>query len=286
MGAHHQPGEPVGPVDAGARARRYVDDVGPGRTVPTMNGWPPYSHGHPRHRLHDVAHPRRPAVVQVAHSDDVFPRIATSSRASRPRGRLTPPPCSAAGCFAGTFPTGSDILAVTPRLLLSKDLAAGWRDSARLRAGQPARLGLPGCANPWRGAAPGVDRDCEKAPAGEDGVRGIRAFPGDLGSLGRRLWPGNRRRDRSHHRPRRRAGRQPLRHRGQLRRGRHERRLGARLPPATTYVVAKIGTDLASVPPRKRFDLDHLRPAFERSRERLGRERSTSSSSTTPRCRR
>jgi aryl-alcohol dehydrogenase-like predicted oxidoreductase len=55
--------------------------------------------------------------------------------------------------------------------------------------------------------------------------------------------------------------------------GAMERRLGARLPRDTTYVVTKIGTDLESVPPRKRFDLDHLRPAFERSRERLGRDR-------------
>ena len=55
--------------------------------------------------------------------------------------------------------------------------------------------------------------------------------------------------------------------------GEMERRLGRRLPRETTYVVTKIGTDLDSVPPRKRFDLDHLRPAFERSRERIGRER-------------
>lgn len=55
--------------------------------------------------------------------------------------------------------------------------------------------------------------------------------------------------------------------------GAMERRLGARLPKDSTYVVTKIGTDLDAVPPRKRFDLDHLRPAFERSRERLGRER-------------
>jgi aryl-alcohol dehydrogenase-like predicted oxidoreductase len=55
--------------------------------------------------------------------------------------------------------------------------------------------------------------------------------------------------------------------------GAMERRLGARLPAATTTVVTKIGTDLESDPPRKRFDLDHLRPAFERSRERLKRER-------------
>jgi aryl-alcohol dehydrogenase-like predicted oxidoreductase len=55
--------------------------------------------------------------------------------------------------------------------------------------------------------------------------------------------------------------------------GAMERRLGARLPPGSTYVVTKIGTDLDAKPPRKRFDLDHLRPAFERSRERLARER-------------
>ena len=55
--------------------------------------------------------------------------------------------------------------------------------------------------------------------------------------------------------------------------GAMERRLGLRLPRDTTYVVTKIGTDLDAVPPRKRFALDHLRPAFERSRERLGRDR-------------
>jgi aryl-alcohol dehydrogenase-like predicted oxidoreductase len=55
--------------------------------------------------------------------------------------------------------------------------------------------------------------------------------------------------------------------------GAMERRLGARLPRQTTYVVTKIGTDLDSTPPRKRFDLDHLRPAFERSRDRLERDR-------------
>lgn len=55
--------------------------------------------------------------------------------------------------------------------------------------------------------------------------------------------------------------------------GAMERLLGARLPAATTYIVTKIGTDLDAVPSRKRFGLDHLRPAFERCRERLGRER-------------
>ena len=55
--------------------------------------------------------------------------------------------------------------------------------------------------------------------------------------------------------------------------GSMERRLGARLPRETTRIVTKIGTDLEAVPPRKRFDLDHLRPAFERSQERLGRDK-------------
>jgi aryl-alcohol dehydrogenase-like predicted oxidoreductase len=55
--------------------------------------------------------------------------------------------------------------------------------------------------------------------------------------------------------------------------GAMERRLGARLPADRTYVVTKLGTDVVSYPARKRFDLEHLRPAFERSRERLKRER-------------
>jgi aryl-alcohol dehydrogenase-like predicted oxidoreductase len=55
--------------------------------------------------------------------------------------------------------------------------------------------------------------------------------------------------------------------------GAMETRLGARLPAEGVFVVTKIGTDLESVPTRKRFDLDHLRPAFERSRERLRREK-------------
>jgi aryl-alcohol dehydrogenase-like predicted oxidoreductase len=55
--------------------------------------------------------------------------------------------------------------------------------------------------------------------------------------------------------------------------GSMERRLGERLPAEGAYVVTKIGTDLDAVPPVKRFDLDHLRPAFERSRDRLRREK-------------
>ena len=55
--------------------------------------------------------------------------------------------------------------------------------------------------------------------------------------------------------------------------GAMERRLAERLPSDSTYVVTKIGTDLDIVPPQKRFELDHLRPAFERSRERLRRDK-------------
>jgi aryl-alcohol dehydrogenase-like predicted oxidoreductase len=52
-----------------------------------------------------------------------------------------------------------------------------------------------------------------------------------------------------------------------------ERRLGGRLKGAgPTYVVTKIGTDLESSPPRKRFDPAYLRTAFERSQQRLGRD--------------
>jgi aryl-alcohol dehydrogenase-like predicted oxidoreductase len=54
--------------------------------------------------------------------------------------------------------------------------------------------------------------------------------------------------------------------------GAMERRLGERLPASGAYVVTKLGTDVSSVPKQKRFDLDHLRPAFEASRERLRRE--------------
>lgn len=56
-------------------------------------------------------------------------------------------------------------------------------------------------------------------------------------------------------------------------RGEMERRLGKRLQGAgTTYVVTKIGTDLETSPPVKRFDPQHLWTAFERSQERLGRD--------------
>jgi aryl-alcohol dehydrogenase-like predicted oxidoreductase len=56
-------------------------------------------------------------------------------------------------------------------------------------------------------------------------------------------------------------------------RGAMERMLGTRLPADSTYVVTKIGTDRDSTPPRKRFDAPYLRAAFDRSRERLRRDK-------------
>lgn len=57
-------------------------------------------------------------------------------------------------------------------------------------------------------------------------------------------------------------------------RGDMERRLGKRLKDADwTLVVTKIGTDLESTPPRKRFDPEYLWTAYERSQERIGREK-------------
>lgn len=55
--------------------------------------------------------------------------------------------------------------------------------------------------------------------------------------------------------------------------GAMETRLGERLPADSTYVVTKIGTDLDITPSQKRFELDYLRLAFERSRDRLKREK-------------
>lgn len=57
--------------------------------------------------------------------------------------------------------------------------------------------------------------------------------------------------------------------------GAMERLLGARLrsESTTTYVVTKLGTERKSPRAQKRFDAAHLREAFERSSERLGRER-------------
>jgi aryl-alcohol dehydrogenase-like predicted oxidoreductase len=55
-------------------------------------------------------------------------------------------------------------------------------------------------------------------------------------------------------------------------RGAMERRLGKALP-SHAKIVTKLGTDLEVAPPRKRFGAAYLREAFERSRERLGREK-------------
>ena len=54
--------------------------------------------------------------------------------------------------------------------------------------------------------------------------------------------------------------------------GEIERRLGKRLPAQKTRIVTKIGTDLRSMPPRKRFDPTYLREALVRSRDRLQRD--------------
>ncbi len=53
--------------------------------------------------------------------------------------------------------------------------------------------------------------------------------------------------------------------------GEMERALG-RLLPEGTMIVTKIGTDLASAPPRKRFEVGFLRASFEQSQDRIGRE--------------
>lgn len=54
--------------------------------------------------------------------------------------------------------------------------------------------------------------------------------------------------------------------------GAMERRLGERLEgDESVRIASKVGTDLESAVPRKRFDPDHLRKSVERSRERLRR---------------
>lgn len=56
--------------------------------------------------------------------------------------------------------------------------------------------------------------------------------------------------------------------------GRMEQRLGKRLPrDESVVIVTKLGTRRSDSPPRKDFSVDYLREAFERSRERLDRER-------------
>jgi aryl-alcohol dehydrogenase-like predicted oxidoreductase len=54
--------------------------------------------------------------------------------------------------------------------------------------------------------------------------------------------------------------------------GAMERRLGRLLPTQGVHVVTKLGTDREASPPRKRFDPEFLRRAFEQSRERLARD--------------
>jgi aryl-alcohol dehydrogenase-like predicted oxidoreductase len=55
--------------------------------------------------------------------------------------------------------------------------------------------------------------------------------------------------------------------------GAMEQRLGRRLSdPGRTRIATKIGSDRDASPPRKRFDAQFLREAFERSRERLRRD--------------
>jgi aryl-alcohol dehydrogenase-like predicted oxidoreductase len=55
--------------------------------------------------------------------------------------------------------------------------------------------------------------------------------------------------------------------------GAMETKLGERLPKQGVRVVTKIGTDLASNPPMKRFSAGYLRDAFERSEARLKRDK-------------
>ena len=54
--------------------------------------------------------------------------------------------------------------------------------------------------------------------------------------------------------------------------GAMEKRLGERLPKSV-LVATKLGTDRNATPPQKRFTREYLRAAFEKSRERLARER-------------
>ncbi len=55
--------------------------------------------------------------------------------------------------------------------------------------------------------------------------------------------------------------------------GKMEERLGRRLPAdSQTCIVTKIGTDRDADPPQKRFSVSYLRAAFEKSRDRIGRD--------------
>ncbi len=55
--------------------------------------------------------------------------------------------------------------------------------------------------------------------------------------------------------------------------GKMEEKLGAALDPKEHMVVTKLGTFKDDTPPRKKFDPDSLQRAFDKSRERLARER-------------
>ena len=55
--------------------------------------------------------------------------------------------------------------------------------------------------------------------------------------------------------------------------GEMERKLGLRLKDSPeSIIVTKIGSDLEADPPRKRFDSEFIRTAFEKSQERIGRD--------------
>jgi aryl-alcohol dehydrogenase-like predicted oxidoreductase len=56
-------------------------------------------------------------------------------------------------------------------------------------------------------------------------------------------------------------------------RGAMEKKLGKLVPTDTAVIVTKLGTDLDTKPPQKRFEVGYLRAAFERSQERLGRDK-------------
>ena len=56
-------------------------------------------------------------------------------------------------------------------------------------------------------------------------------------------------------------------------RGAMEKKLGERLPKIDTHVVTKIGTDVESAPPQKRFDPSYFNEASRRSRDRLACQR-------------
>ena len=55
--------------------------------------------------------------------------------------------------------------------------------------------------------------------------------------------------------------------------GAMEKKLGERLDPENSTIVTKIGTFLEEDPPRKKFDEKSLSEAFDKSRERIGREK-------------